>query len=86
MNEQICVKPATAGTLVKRGWTSMKTVCEYYDGRWLEQHQECEDLTQNVCEELGGQYQSCASGCRNIPPRGEPIICAQVCVQVCQFS
>jgi len=91
-----CVKPSTAEKLLERGWaiikkeypplSSPRTECENNGGKWLEKFQECENLTQNVCEELGGQYKSCVSACRHMPPRDPPIICSSICVRVCEFS
>lgn len=56
--------------------------CLSFDGNWLDQSQECEGMSQNQCETLGGEYNECASACRNNP---EVEVCTMQCVQVCQF-
>ena len=51
--------------------------------RWLEEHQECEFMAEETCTELGGQFNPCASACRNDP---EAMACVLMCVQVCSFA
>lgn len=53
-------------------------------------YKECEmegsyDSAENkkMCEELGGQYQSCSSPCRHDP---SATVCIQSCVQLCVFK
>lgn len=52
-------------------------------GRWLQEYNECEYLPKQQCEELGGEYNECASACRHDP---DAMMCILMCVQVCQFS
>lgn len=56
--------------------------CLSFDGNWLEEFQECEGMSQEQCENLGGNYNECASACRHDP---DAEICTQQCVQVCEF-
>jgi hypothetical protein len=56
--------------------------CMIYGSDWLPESQECENMTREKCEELGGTYNECASACRNDP---EAEICTLQCIQVCQF-
>lgn len=56
--------------------------CEEVGGNWLDEHNECEDLTQEQCENLDGTYDECADSCRHI----ESDMCIQVCVPVCYFD
>ncbi len=56
--------------------------CLSFDGNWLEESQECEGMSREQCENLGGTYNECASACRN-DPNAE--ICTLQCVLVCQF-
>lgn len=49
---------------------------------WIEESQECEGMTKNLCEEAGGTFNECASACRNNP---DAEMCTMQCVQVCQF-
>ena len=52
------------------------------DGRWIEEKKECEQMDAQTCKAQGGQFNECASACRNNP---EADICFQVCVPVCSF-
>ena len=56
--------------------------CLSFDGTWIEEVQECEWMPKEMCENLGGTYDGCASACRR-SPKAEP--CTMQCVQVCQF-
>ncbi|MFT4326647.1 MAG: hypothetical protein ACMXYK_04050 [Candidatus Woesearchaeota archaeon] len=57
--------------------------CEAYRGTWIESAEECEGISQNVCEDLGGNYNECASACRNDP---DAEFCTMQCVFVCEFA
>lgn len=56
--------------------------CLTADGTWLPDTRECEWISKEKCEELGGTYNECASACRNDPTAE---ICTMQCVLVCQF-
>ena len=56
--------------------------CLSFDGNWLPETNECEGMSAQMCEELGGTYNECASACRNDP---EAEMCTMQCVLVCQF-
>lgn len=56
--------------------------CLSFDGNWLSDSQECEGMSKEQCETLGGIFNECASACRNDP---EAEICTMQCVIVCQF-
>ncbi|WP_257282884.1 hypothetical protein [Endozoicomonas sp. SESOKO1] len=57
--------------------------CLSFEGsRWLEEHQECEFMAEETCTELGGEFNPCASSCRNDP---DAMVCNLMCVQVCKF-
>lgn len=51
--------------------------------RWLEEQQECEYMAEETCAELGGEFNPCASACRNDP---DAMVCVLMCVPVCSFS
>ncbi|USE36182.1 hypothetical protein [Endozoicomonas sp. SCSIO W0465] len=51
--------------------------------RWLEEHQECEFMAEETCAELGGEFNPCASSCRNDP---DAMVCNLMCVAVCRFD
>jgi hypothetical protein len=56
--------------------------CLSFDGNWIPETRECEGMSREQCEKLGGTYNECASACRN-DPNAE--ICTLQCVLVCQF-
>jgi len=62
--------------------TNPEGACLSFDGNWIAEVRECEWMSREQCDELGGAYNECASACRN-DPNAE--ICTMQCVQVCQF-
>ncbi len=60
----------------------LKGTCESAEGTWLPDSSECENLSKESCENIGGTYNECASACRNDP---EAEICTLQCILVCQF-
>lgn len=56
--------------------------CLSFDGNWLADFNECEGMSKDQCENLGGTYNECASACRHNP---EAVVCTQQCVFVCEF-
>lgn len=56
--------------------------CLSFDGSWLSETRECEGMSKEQCETLGGTFNECASACRNNP---EAEVCTMQCVIVCQF-
>lgn len=57
--------------------------CTGMGGEWLEPYSECEGISEEQCGQLGGEYDSCASACRNDP---DAEVCTMQCVQVCKTS
>lgn len=57
--------------------------CEVMQGTPLPQFNQCEYISQDACDYLGGEFLECASACRN-DPNAE--ICTLQCVQVCVFN
>lgn len=57
--------------------------CNLEGGVWLEEPQECEGVSKETCDELGGRFNECASACRNDP---EAVVCTMQCVFVCEFA
>ncbi len=57
--------------------------CLNMGGKWIASAEECEGLSEEVCGILGGEFDPCASACRNDP---EAEICTMQCVMVCSFS
>jgi hypothetical protein len=61
----------------------LKSSCESNGGRWVGPSKECEGINASICEEIGGNFNECASACRNNP---DAQVCTMQCVLVCQFS
>lgn len=57
-------------------------MCEDVGGKWLFDSYECEGVSKEACDKIGGIHNECASACRNDP---EAEICTMQCVLVCQF-
>jgi putative hemolysin len=55
-------------------------LCTNTGGTWT--GYDCEGLTQEQCTNIGGQFNECASACRNDPTAQ---VCTLQCVQVCEF-
>ena len=63
---------------------SSQEQCEnLHNGTWLPEYQECEDITENACDQLNGTYSNCASACRHDPDAG---VCTAQCVPVCSLG
>jgi hypothetical protein len=62
---------------------NLQGACLSFDGTWLEDSMECEGMSQEQCESLGGEFNECASACRNDP---EAQVCTLQCIVVCDFS
>lgn len=69
-----------AGT-VPAGTT--ESMCIAMGGEWSGEFQECLGISGEACFEIGGNWNECASACRNNP---EAEICTMQCVQVCDFK
>ncbi len=59
-----------------------KASCERKGGKFLDEHEECENIDQYSCKYIGGNYLSCASACRHNP---DAEICTLQCVEVCEL-
>lgn len=62
---------------------TIEQLCLDNGGTWLQEPQECENIGKDTCENLGGDFNECASACRNDP---EAEICTMQCVLVCEFN
>lgn len=67
-----------------------KTDCKNTINKPETKYKECEmkggynsAADKKMCEEIGGQYISCASPCRHDPPG---TMCIQICLQLCTFQ
>lgn len=57
--------------------------CIEHGGNWIDEHEECEYISKELCEKLDGEFKECESACRHEP---EAEICIDVCVAVCSFE
>jgi len=57
--------------------------CEDQGGNWLPEHDECEYVGQDWCEEYGATFLECESACRHQP---DAQVCTLQCVPVCRFE
>lgn len=56
--------------------------CISEGGRWISEADECEGISEEKCSEIGGNFNECASACRNDP---DAQMCTMQCVLVCEF-
>ena len=57
--------------------------CAENNGRWLENFNECESVSEQWCHSAGGQFVECGSACRH---ESGPVPCTMQCVRVCTFA
>lgn len=61
-----------------------KEKCISANGKWLAEYEECENVEEDVCENiLGGVFSNCESACRHDPSAQA---CIQLCVPVCSTN
>ena len=60
----------------------LKQMCESAGGKWIASADECEKISMDECEKMGGSFDPCASACRNDP---EADVCIMLCVEVCSL-
>jgi hypothetical protein len=61
----------------------LEQACLDEGGIFIAEQDECEDISEDACTDLGGTYDSCASACRHEPADA---ICTAQCVLVCSFD
>jgi hypothetical protein len=69
--------------LNKEQLSELALLCQE-QGSWLGEHQECEWVEEAWCEDLGGEFEACASACRHMDPEVAQF-CTMECVPVCKF-
>lgn len=62
--------------------TDFAASCEEAEGTWLAEHNECEYVSAEWCDENGGEFMECESACRHDE---EAEICTMQCVLVCKL-
>jgi len=68
-----------------------QSICESNNGRWLEQYNECEGISESLCTSNDGFYNSCGSSCRHNSLNGQrrnmsSAGCVQHCISFCTFG
>ncbi len=63
---------------------SQADICLNAGGTYLDDYNECEDISSESCSELSGSFNDCASACRHNPDPAAA--CIQICVPVCSFN
>lgn len=61
----------------------LKTMCNNYGGIWIEDHNECERISSQNCQNMGGTYKECESSCRHSETSD---FCTLECIEVCVFN
>ena len=56
--------------------------CELIGGTWLDQHNECEMISENICDLFDGEFYECGSACRHEDDEDMP--CTLQCVPYCK--
>ncbi|MCX6740308.1 MAG: hypothetical protein NTZ49_03710 [Candidatus Parcubacteria bacterium] len=64
------------------GVSDQSNDCQKNNGTWLAEYKECEYISRQVCEQLGGVFSECESACRHDP---QAQMCTLQCVSVCKF-
>lgn len=59
--------------------------CISNEGIFLKEYNECENgIDEKICKKLKGEYNSCASSCRN--NKNKDLMCTKECVMVCKLK
>lgn len=61
----------------------LKEACELLGGEYIDEHNECEYISEEACTTLGGEFKECESACRHDP---DAEMCTMQCVIVCEFN
>ncbi len=67
---------------IKKQNTAMR-ICQESGGNWLWEHQECEYIGEEFCDQIGGIFLPCESACRHDP---DADFCTMQCVPVCKLE
>ena len=74
---------AACGGSSKVDPAEVEQACLEAGGIFVEEHVECEQISEATCTDMGGIFDECGSSCRHEP---EDVICAMVCVPLCTFD
>ncbi|MGE3279007.1 MAG: hypothetical protein AB7J40_04435 [Candidatus Altimarinota bacterium] len=78
----IMLLTACSPTITTLDADQMAIDCASANGKWLEDHRECEYVSKEWCDQKGGTFNECGSACRHNP---ESQICTKQCVIFCKF-
>ncbi len=62
---------------------SLEEKCMVAQGTWIESANECEYISEDICNDLNGTFNMCGSACRN---DSDAQICTKQCVPYCSFN
>lgn len=62
--------------------TDVPGVCGTSEANWVEEHNECENISKPLCEQYNGEFYECESACRHTKDE----VCTEQCVEVCKFK
>jgi hypothetical protein len=61
----------------------IEEACLEAGGIYVAEHVECEQISEQTCTDMGGEFDECGSPCRHEP---EDVVCAAMCVPLCTFD
>lgn len=70
-----------ANSPVQESSSNMQVSCEDLGGTWLADYKECEYVSMEACQGLGGEFNECGSACRH---QTEQVFCTLQCVPYCK--
>jgi hypothetical protein len=74
---------ATCGSSSDVDPAEVEEACLEAGGIYVEEHVECEQVSEQTCTDMGGTFDECGSPCRHEP---EDVACAAMCVPLCTFE
>lgn len=77
--------PVATPTPTSAPANDLQITCETAGGTWLAEYNECENINDELCTSLSGEFNECGSACRHADS-DEPVPCTLQCVQFCSFN
>lgn len=71
------------GTLFIENLSLEEACSKLYQGDWVSEYKECENINKDQCNLLGGAFNECASACRH---NTEEQFCILLCIPVCSLD
>lgn len=63
----------------------VQEACGLLGGTYIEEHNECEYISEEACNFFGGDFKECESACRHDPEYPD-VMCTMQCVIVCELN